>query len=48
VGANPWGTPTSAEDAAAAMKDVIAKALGLTLLVVGGKGLLCIEECIDC
>lgn len=44
---NPWGPPTSAEDDAA-MKDVIVKALGLTLLVVGGNGLLCIEECIDC
>jgi hypothetical protein len=40
------GPPISA-DAAAAMKDVIVKALCLTLLVVGGNGLLCIV-CIDC
>jgi hypothetical protein len=43
---NPWGPPISA-DAAAAMKDVIVKALCLTLLVVGGNGLLC-NVCIDC
>lgn len=27
------------------MKDVIVKALGLTLLVVGGNGLPCTDEC---
>lgn len=43
---NPWGPPTSAEDDAA-MNDVIVNALGLTLLVVGVNGLLCME-CIDC
>lgn len=44
---NPWGPPISPEEVAA-MKDVIVKALGLTLLVVGGNGLPCTDECIDC
>lgn len=43
---NPWprGPAISAEEVAA-MKDVIVKALGLTLLVVGGNGLPCTDEC---
>jgi multisubunit Na+/H+ antiporter MnhC subunit len=39
---NRWAPPISA-DAAAAMKDVIVKALSLTLLVVGVNEPLCID-----
>jgi hypothetical protein len=42
-----WGALISADDEAA-MKDVIDKALGRTLLVAGGCGLLAMDDGIVC